>query len=129
MPSYVRTYFRMRRRFVRSQVMFANTLFKCVVWHDPEECQLITSGTDRKVCARMFTAHFALRTRCRAMTSARRPALTYVQVGYWEAFDGSLIRELLASRAGSVNAMHATSDGTQFATAGDDKLIKARSQW
>ncbi|XP_064617554.1 cilia- and flagella-associated protein 52-like [Liolophura sinensis] len=36
-------------RFVRKQIMFANTLFKCVCY-GAEECQMITSGTDRKIC-------------------------------------------------------------------------------
>ncbi|XP_071965572.1 cilia- and flagella-associated protein 52-like isoform X2 [Antedon mediterranea] len=35
-------------RFVRNQVIFANTLFKCVFYH-PGGMQLITSGTDRKI--------------------------------------------------------------------------------
>lgn len=36
------------RRFVRNQVIFANTLFKCVCYN-PGESQVITSGTDRKI--------------------------------------------------------------------------------
>lgn len=36
------------RRFTRKQMILANTLFKCVCYH-PEEYQLITSGTDRRV--------------------------------------------------------------------------------
>ncbi|XP_033117800.1 cilia- and flagella-associated protein 52-like [Anneissia japonica] len=35
-------------RFVRIQVIFANTLFMCVLYH-PDEMQVITSGTDRKI--------------------------------------------------------------------------------
>lgn len=35
-------------RFVRLQMVMANTLFECVSYH-PEENQIITSGTDRKV--------------------------------------------------------------------------------
>ncbi|KFQ31379.1 WD repeat-containing protein 16, partial [Merops nubicus] len=35
-------------RFVRKQMMLANTLFKCVCYH-PEEYQVITGGTDRKI--------------------------------------------------------------------------------
>lgn len=35
-------------RFVRSQIIFANTMFKAVCYH-PEECQIITAGTDRKI--------------------------------------------------------------------------------
>ena len=36
------------QRFSRSQVIFANTLFRCICYH-PAEFQLIASGTDRKV--------------------------------------------------------------------------------
>ncbi|XP_030062176.1 cilia- and flagella-associated protein 52 [Microcaecilia unicolor] len=35
-------------RYVRNQMILANTLFRCVCYH-PEEYQIITSGTDRKV--------------------------------------------------------------------------------
>lgn len=36
------------RHLRRSQMILANTLFQCVCYH-PEEFQIITSGTDRKV--------------------------------------------------------------------------------
>ena len=74
--------------------MFANTLFRCVCWR-PDECQIITSGTDRKI-------------------------------GYWEVYDGSLIRELEGSRSGSVNGMDITADGDIFVTGGDDKIVKVQ---
>ncbi|MEE6506774.1 hypothetical protein FKM82_007846, partial [Ascaphus truei] len=35
-------------RFVRHQMILSNTLFRCVCYH-PEEFQIITSGTDRKI--------------------------------------------------------------------------------
>ncbi|OQV11641.1 Cilia- and flagella-associated protein 52 [Hypsibius exemplaris] len=35
-------------RYTRFQMVIANTLFKCVVFH-PSGCQILTSGTDRKV--------------------------------------------------------------------------------
>ncbi|XP_072259665.1 cilia- and flagella-associated protein 52 [Pyxicephalus adspersus] len=35
-------------RFVRKQMILDNTLFRCVCYH-PEEFQIITSGTDRKI--------------------------------------------------------------------------------
>ncbi|XP_029456180.1 cilia- and flagella-associated protein 52 [Rhinatrema bivittatum] len=35
-------------RYVRNQMILANTLFRCVCYH-PEEFQIITSGTDRKI--------------------------------------------------------------------------------
>uniref|UniRef100_A0A663NF05 Cilia- and flagella-associated protein 52 n=1 Tax=Athene cunicularia TaxID=194338 RepID=A0A663NF05_ATHCN len=79
-------------RFIRKQMILANTLFKCVCYH-PEEYQIITSGTDRRI-------------------------------GYWEVFDGSVIRELEGSTSGSINGMDITSDGAYFVTGGDDRLVK-----
>ncbi|XP_075702041.1 cilia- and flagella-associated protein 52 isoform X2 [Rhinoderma darwinii] len=35
-------------RFIRKQMFLSNTLFRCVCYH-PEEFQIITSGTDRKI--------------------------------------------------------------------------------
>ncbi|KAJ3614522.1 hypothetical protein NHX12_018094 [Muraenolepis orangiensis] len=35
-------------RYVRHQIVLANTLFRCVCYH-PEECQIMTSGTDRTI--------------------------------------------------------------------------------
>ncbi|KER19197.1 hypothetical protein T265_11948 [Opisthorchis viverrini] len=78
--------------FRRRQIIFSNTLFRCICYH-PTECQVITSGTDRKI-------------------------------GYWEVYDGSLIRQLDGSRSGSVNGMDITGDGKTFVTAGDDKIVK-----
>ncbi|CAH8664233.1 unnamed protein product [Schistosoma rodhaini] len=78
--------------FRRKQIIFSNTLFRCVCYH-PTECQIITSGTDRKI-------------------------------GYWEVYDGSLIRQLDGSRTGSVNGMDITDDGDTFVTGGNDKLVK-----
>ena len=46
------------------------------------------------------------------------------KVGYWESYDGSMIRELEGSLSGSVNTMDISTDGTYFVSGGDDKLIK-----
>jgi len=79
-------------RFTRSQMVMANSLFQCLVWsHD--ENQIVTSGTDRKIC-------------------------------YWEALDASLIRQMDGSMSGSVNGMVINTEGSQFVTGGDDKLVK-----
>uniref|UniRef100_A0A7M4EJV5 Cilia- and flagella-associated protein 52 n=1 Tax=Crocodylus porosus TaxID=8502 RepID=A0A7M4EJV5_CROPO len=45
-------------------------------------------------------------------------------IGWWEVFDGSVIRELEGSVKGSINGMDITSDGTHFVTGGDDHLVK-----
>nr|CUU99315.1 hypothetical transcript [Hymenolepis microstoma] len=46
------------------------------------------------------------------------------KIGYWEVHDGSQIRELEASRSGSINGLDFSADGTTFVTGGDDKIIK-----
>ncbi|KAJ3226356.1 Cilia- and flagella-associated protein 52 [Clydaea vesicula] len=79
-------------RFVRNQVLFAPSFFKAVTYF-PDESQLLTSGTDRKVA-------------------------------YWEAFDGSLIRELDASQSDTINGLEITNDGKYFVIGGSDKLVK-----
>ncbi|KAJ3180784.1 Cilia- and flagella-associated protein 52 [Gaertneriomyces sp. JEL0708] len=79
-------------RYVRNQVLFAPSFFKAVVYY-PDESQLLTSGTDRKI-------------------------------GYWEAFDGSLIRELEASQSDTINGLDIAQDGRYFAIGGSDKLLK-----
>jgi WD40 repeat protein len=79
-------------RFVRNQVLFAPSFFKAVTYF-PDESQLLTSGTDRKVA-------------------------------YWEAFDGSLIRELDASQSDTINGLDITADGKYFVIGGSDKIVK-----
>ncbi|KAI9188916.1 hypothetical protein H9P43_000338 [Blastocladiella emersonii ATCC 22665] len=79
-------------RHVRNQVLFAPSFFKAVCYY-PEENQLLTSGTDRKIA-------------------------------YWEAYDGSLIREIEASQSDAINGLDMARDGTRFVIGGSDKLVK-----
>eukprot|EP00066_Takifugu_rubripes_P006911 XP_003972038.2 PREDICTED: cilia- and flagella-associated protein 52 [Takifugu rubripes] len=46
------------------------------------------------------------------------------KVVYWDAYDGSAIRELEGLLTGSINAMDISQSGTHFVTGGDDKLVK-----
>lgn len=46
------------------------------------------------------------------------------KVGYWETYDGSMIRELEGSKSGSINALGMSSKGTAFVSGGDDRLVK-----
>ena len=46
----------------------------------------------------------------------------FLQVGYWEVYDGSQIRELEGSKSASINGMDIC--GSHFVTGGGDKLIK-----
>jgi WD40 repeat protein len=79
-------------RFVRNQVLFAPSFFNACSYF-PDESQILTSGTDRKVA-------------------------------YWEAFDGSLIREIQASQSDTINGLDITPDGKMFCIGGSDKIVK-----
>ncbi|RKP20142.1 WD40 repeat-like protein [Rozella allomycis CSF55] len=76
---------------VRNQVLFASNFFKAVCYY-PDESQLLTTGTDRKIA-------------------------------YWEAFDGSLIREL-ELEADAINGLDISNSGKFFVCGGSDKSVK-----
>ena len=46
------------------------------------------------------------------------------KIGFWETFDGSLIRELDGSLTNSVNAIDVSEDGVYIVSGGADKLVK-----
>ncbi|KAL5969102.1 Cilia and flagella-associated protein 52 [Taenia solium] len=86
----------------------------CIVWSLVEftRLQIIFANTlFRVVC--FHTSEVQLLT-----------AGTDRKIGYWEMYDGSQIRELEASRSGSINGMDLTKDGNIFITGGDDKIVK-----
>jgi len=46
------------------------------------------------------------------------------KIGFWETYDGSLIRELDGSLSDSVNAIDVSDDGVYVVSGGSDKIIK-----
>jgi len=46
------------------------------------------------------------------------------KIGFWETYDGSLIRELDGSLSNSVNCIDVSEDGIYIVSGGSDKLIK-----
>lgn len=46
------------------------------------------------------------------------------KVGYWEVLDGTLVREVEGSPSGAVNAVDINANGEQFASGGDDQMVK-----
>lgn len=73
--------------------------------YHPEESQLLTTGSDRKVKQNPFT-------------------LDPSQVTYWSTFDGQAIRMLEGSDLGEINALAITREGEHFASGGQDKKVK-----
>jgi WD40 repeat protein len=48
------------------------------------------------------------------------------KIGYWEATNGAQIRELEASKSGTINGLDIDSAGNHFVTVSADKLVKVR---
>jgi WD40 repeat protein len=48
------------------------------------------------------------------------------KIGYWEVYDGSLIRELGGSGSRVLNAVDISRDGKHILTGGDDTYVKVR---
>lgn len=46
------------------------------------------------------------------------------KVAYWESYDGAQIRELEASKSGTVNGLDIDANGNLFVTGCSDKLVK-----
>lgn len=46
------------------------------------------------------------------------------KISYWEVLDGTLVRELDASRSGAINAVDISPDGDTFISGGNDQIVK-----
>ncbi|KAJ8898214.1 hypothetical protein PR048_003574 [Dryococelus australis] len=46
------------------------------------------------------------------------------KIGYWEVFDGSLVREIEGSTSSSLNCVDISSDGQFIVTGGNDQIVK-----
>ena len=49
-----------------------------------------------------------------------------LQIGYWEAYDGTQIRELDGTKSGSINGLDVSPDRMYFVTGGEDRLLKVK---
>ncbi|PNF16695.1 Cilia- and flagella-associated protein 52 [Cryptotermes secundus] len=49
---------------------------------------------------------------------------TDCKIGYWEVYDGSLIREIDGSTSSGLNAIEITTDGEHILTGGNDQYVK-----
>lgn len=46
------------------------------------------------------------------------------KIAYWETYDGAQIRELEASKSGTINGLDIDAEGKLFVTGSSDKLVK-----
>lgn len=126
----------------RRQSLFANTFFLGVVYH-PDESQIVTAGTDRKVNSiqTLMQVHLCLALRpcklcnCCATCCMHHPqqdvwdatvcCLGYcVQITYWDAYDGQAIRIIEGSDSAQLNALATDPEGEALLSGGSDKLVK-----
>lgn len=120
-------------RGVRTNALFASTLFRAVVYH-PDESQLLTCGSDRKVLVPhpwlLLCVFVAFVVECRVgfcqatHTTRARPCLPPPpQMTYWDTSDCNAIR-ILDGATAELNSLDIEPDGVAFASAGNDKLVK-----
>lgn len=79
-------------KYIQKKVILAATQFMAVQYR-PDEAQILTAGSDRKL-------------------------------GYWETFDGSLIREVEVAACGAINSLDIAPDGRLVALGGGDRILK-----
>lgn len=46
------------------------------------------------------------------------------QLGYWEVFDGSLVREIEGSKSAALNTLDISKNGLYMVTGGNDQYVK-----
>lgn len=115
--------------YKRRTSLFANTFFKSVMYH-PDESQLVTTGTDRKVSrgAHMRVKANGRRTGHRIDVtlshSSIQPYACTAQITYWDAYDGQAIRIIDGSESDEVNALATDRDGEAIISGGGDKLVR-----
>jgi len=92
----------------------ASTDGTCIIW-DLENCVrvAILFSSTLFMCVRYHPSG------CQLLTCG-----TNRQLGYWEVFDGSLIREIEGSLSAALNSLDITTDGTHVVTGGNDMYVK-----
>ncbi|KAF6201741.1 hypothetical protein GE061_004136 [Apolygus lucorum] len=92
----------------------ASTDGSCIIW-DLVKCVRIAImfSTTLFLCLRFHPSG------CQLLTTG-----TNRQIGYWETFDGALIREIEGSRSAALNALDISSDGVYVASGGNDQYVK-----
>lgn len=92
----------------------ASTDGSCIIWDLVRLCrkQILLSNT-------LFMAVNYYPTGVQILTTG-----TDRKVSYWEVLDGTLIRDVDGSPSGAVNTIDINVSGEQFATGGDDQMVK-----
>eukprot|EP00444_Apocalathium_aciculiferum_P062361 CAMPEP_0183601952 /NCGR_PEP_ID=MMETSP0371-20130417/180702_1 /TAXON_ID=268820 /ORGANISM="Peridinium aciculiferum, Strain PAER-2" /LENGTH=283 /DNA_ID=CAMNT_0025814045 /DNA_START=12 /DNA_END=863 /DNA_ORIENTATION=- len=104
----------------RTLCLFESTLFKSIAYH-PDESQLLTTGSDRKIgywdtfdgqAIRMLEGSDEVTT-----GSDRK-------IGYWDTFDGQAIRMLEGSDEGELVSLSMSKSGSHYVSGGEERLVK-----
>ncbi|KAK9891942.1 hypothetical protein WA026_017425, partial [Henosepilachna vigintioctopunctata] len=99
---------------IDTEAVSASTDGSCIIWDIVRYCrrQILFANT-LFMCARYFPSGVQILT-----TGSDR------KISYWEVLDGTLVRELEASRSGAINAIAISPDGDTFVSGGNDQIVK-----
>ncbi|RZF37372.1 hypothetical protein LSTR_LSTR009723 [Laodelphax striatellus] len=96
------------------EVVTASSDGTCIIWDLERYARTaILFSSTLFMCVRYHP------TGCQVVTCG-----TNRQIGYWEVYDGSLIREIEGSASSALNTLDLTDDGNYFATGGTDQILK-----
>ncbi|XP_046686976.1 LOW QUALITY PROTEIN: cilia- and flagella-associated protein 52-like, partial [Homalodisca vitripennis] len=96
------------------EAVTASTDGTCIIWNIESGSRLaILFSSTLFMCVRYHPSS------CQVITCG-----TNRMIGYWEIFDGSLIREVEGSKSSALNTLDITANGKHFATGGSDQIIK-----
>ncbi|XP_044754994.1 cilia- and flagella-associated protein 52 [Coccinella septempunctata] len=97
-----------------TEAVSASTDGSCIIWDIIRYCrrQILFANT-LFMCARYYPTSVQILTG----GSDRK-------ISYWEVLDGTLVRELDASRSGAINAVDISPDGDSFVSGGNDQIVK-----
>ncbi|XP_063235469.1 cilia- and flagella-associated protein 52 [Bacillus rossius redtenbacheri] len=95
-------------------VVSASTDGTCIIWDIVRLTRLQTLFSNTQF---MYACYNPSGTQVITVGSNRK-------IGYWEVFDGSLVREVEGSTSSSLNCVDVSSDGRLIVTGGNDQIVK-----
>ena len=106
-------------KFVRKTLVLQDTLFMDVAWH-PSECQVQLSFIQPNKLS-------GIRSGVICFIAFQIVGVTHNhKLGYYETFDGSTIREIMASESDPVLSVDVSPDGCYIVTGGADRQVKVK---
>ncbi|XP_073974180.1 cilia- and flagella-associated protein 52 isoform X2 [Rhodnius prolixus] len=97
-----------------TEAVSASTDGTCIIWDIVKAARLaILFSTTLFMCVKYHP------NGCQLVTTG-----TNRQLGYWEVFDGSLVREIEGSKSAALNTLDISKNGLYMVTGGNDQYVK-----